>query len=565
MPPKKFEGKFGIPASHSVESELTSALYRLPDSIGQLYIENLTHQIVEESNKRLEESYEERLLGVGEGSMNLKSKRALSEGQIKTLKLKLARHFKDNGESAKIDIPTCIDALIESPRFLDSTKGSIDKLFELHEMKTLQRIAELRKKRAEISGNETYNPYENLFETTDGKYYMARLLNMPHLEEESEYMDHCVGTSTSYVNKIKRGEVEILSFRDKETHDPVVTIEYDLKGKRLLQVKSESDVIPNLGDDYASDLLEALDTLSTTINDQGQPRIVNNRVVGHMKQLSLLALKKRMDPFTRNELLFLYEVNEPIECFDEDRDPLIDHLLEQSDRHKDILTICDCPPEAIAFNFTDIMESTQVFCEDDSKKITFFDFREEGNKSKLPQLIELAKKIKETGSPARPDMAFGGIVSCSIDKEKSQDRAMLETSFKEADGGTPSHIWDEWKNLPFTQPVSLSFETIVMSYNNDPNTRQSSEKIVEDMDKLGLCPLTLEEMTIAGISYPAFTKTYNRYFIGLTKYELDGVSYVPDLYRFDGERILNGFGGALSGVAAVGSCVSASSTWNLDV
>ena len=124
----------------------------------------------------------------------------LTTKEVQTLQLKLARHFEDNGESAKIDVPTCVDALVESPRFLNSDKGSIEKLFELHEMKTLQKIAELRKKRAEMNGGEMYNPYENLFETSNGKYYMARLLNMPHLEDESVYMDHCVGTSTSYVN-----------------------------------------------------------------------------------------------------------------------------------------------------------------------------------------------------------------------------------------------------------------------------------------------------------------------------------------------------------------------------
>ena len=529
MPPKKFEGKFGIQPSHSVESELTSALYRLPESIGLQYIENLTHQIAEACNKRLEESYEERLLGNGDGKTNLKSLRSLSESQIKTLQLKLARHYEDNGDSAKIDVPTCIDAIVESPRFLDSPKGSIDKLFEMHEMKTLQKISELRKKRAEMSGNETYNPYENLFETANGEYYMARLLNMPHLEQESEYMDHCVGTSTSYVNKIKRGEVEILSFRDTETHNPVVTIEYDLKAKRLLQVKSESDDIPTLADEYASDLLEAFDTLSKTVNDQGQSRIVTNKALEHLKQLRLLGLKKRMDPLTRDELLFLYEVHEPIECFDEGRDPLIDHLLEQRDRQKDIQTLCDCSPEHIAYDFIDIIESTQVFCEDDGTKITFFDFREEKNKEKLPQLLDLAKSINASGSPARPDMAFGGIVSCAVIPEQSKSRATLEKSFEEVDGSTPSYIWDKWKNAPFIAPKSLSFETIVLSYNTDPKIRKSSDKILEDMDKLDLRPLTLEEITIAGISYPTFTKKDDRYFVGLTKYALGGFSYVPDL------------------------------------
>ncbi len=344
MPPKKFEGKFGIPPSNSVDSELASAFYRLPDSIGLLYIENLAQDIVVKCNLRLEESYEERLLGQGDGSMNLKSKRSLSSDQIKVLTLKLARHFEDNGDSAKIDIPVFIGALIESPRFLDNPKGSIDKLFEMHEVKTLQKVAELRKKRAEMSGDELYNPYENLLETVDGKYYMARLLNMPHLEQESEYLDHCVGTSTSYVNKIKQGEVEILSFRDTATHDPVFTIEYDLKSKRILQVKSQRDSIPTLDDAYSEDLLEALGTLKITINDQGLPREVKNYFIKDMNLLKSLEIKsKQKEPFTREDLLFLYEITRSIEGFDEDREPLIDKLLTQRNRQEDIRSLCNCP------------------------------------------------------------------------------------------------------------------------------------------------------------------------------------------------------------------------------
>ncbi len=188
----------------------------------------------------------------------------------------------------------------------------------------------------------------------------------------------------------------------------------------------------------------------------------------------------------------------------------------------------------------DITDTTQVFCKDDGKKITFFDFHEDKNKEKLPQFTDLAKKIKESGSPARIDMAFGGIVSCTIQKEQAKNRETLEKSFEEANGSTPSYIWPEWKNAPFTQLKSLSFETIVLSYNGAPNTRASSEKILEDMDKLGLRPLTLEDMTITGISYPTFTKTDSISFVGLTKYALVGSSCVPFLDRDGDVRRLGG-------------------------
>lgn len=350
MPPKRFEGKFGIPPSHPVDSLLTQALYRLPESMNFEHIEKLANDIATKVNTAREQS------GISE---------PLTPEETQILYLKLARHYEDNGESAVIDIPTCVDALVESPRFLNSDKGSIEKLFELHEMKTLQKIAELRRKRAEITerGEGGFNPYENLFETKDGEYYLARLLNMPHLEEESEYMDHCVGTSTSYVNKMKRGEVEIFSFRNTQTHEPVVTIEYDTRSHRLLQVKTESDGAPSLLDDtYASNLAEAIEELGDTVNDAGEKRIIESKEAEHMRQLLTLSEKnKRNEQLVRDELLFLYEINEPIQCFDGGRDPLIKELRDIRDTNDDLPTLFECAPTDIAHSVSEIKPTTKAY------------------------------------------------------------------------------------------------------------------------------------------------------------------------------------------------------------
>lgn len=349
MPPKRFEGKFGIPPSHPVESLLTQALYRLPETVSVEKIESLIRTLADKVNAlRAQEDLQ-----------------PLTGSEQQTLALKLARHYEDNGDATAIDIPTCVDALVESPRFLQSDKGSIAKLFELHEMKTLQKIAELRRKRAEITekGTNESNPYENLFETTSGRYYLARLLNMPHLEDESTYMDHCVGTSTSYVSKMKKGEVEIFSFRDKATDQPVVTIEYDTRSHELLQVKAESDNIPTLADEFAPDLLEAIERLGETINDQGQPRTVESKGATHLRHLlSLREKQKANEPFSRDDLILLYELNEPIQGFDVDgREPLITVLHAGRHPQEDMLTIFDCTKEQIAHSMSEVREDTKAY------------------------------------------------------------------------------------------------------------------------------------------------------------------------------------------------------------
>lgn len=195
------------------------------------------------------------------------------------LRLKLARHFQKTDE---VDPSNLFDALVETPKFIDTDKGSLLRLMEIHQQKILQRIAEARRRRAEMGDKETFNPWENLFTTRSGNYYMARLLNMPHLEVESAYMRHCVGTSDSYINQIKRGDIEILSFRSVpkfnqgtqrlEGDTPIITIEYNLRTKTIEQMKKQHDEYLSPSDPYYKDVLYALKQLRTTRTDSGQLR-----------------------------------------------------------------------------------------------------------------------------------------------------------------------------------------------------------------------------------------------------------------------------------------------------
>lgn len=204
---------------------------------------------------------------------------AYGERQQAILKLKLARYFQKNDSC---DLSTLYDAIVESPRFIHTDKGSLYRLLEVHQEKTTQKIAETRKARAEMGDSAAFNPYEALFTTSSGNYYMARLLNMPHLEKESEYMNNCVGTSNSYVNRIKKGEIEILSFRRVPTINPktkklegdtpVMTIEYNLKTNTIQQMKKHDDKYLDKNDPFFRDIVEALKTLRTTKNDAGAVR-----------------------------------------------------------------------------------------------------------------------------------------------------------------------------------------------------------------------------------------------------------------------------------------------------
>lgn len=320
-------------------------------------LENLLdkERLISETYKHLEE----KLLAVPNFELGKKQK--------SILKLKLAHHFQNN---EKIDINTLFDAIIETPKFIGASKGSLNRLFEIHEQKTLEKIAEMRKKRAEMKGNETFNPHENLFTTKSGNYYMARLLNMPHLEKESEYMNHCVGTSDSYVNKIKRGEIEILSFRSAPKVDPkngktteekpLITIEYNPKTKEIEQMKKADDEHLKMNDPYYKDVIDALKQLRTTQTDTGESRDfskINSTELENIEIKDDYILteegKIHFRDFDPNKNIFVLKIGKM--KIDENT------LKEDATKILHLVENIKVNPEEIAFTKEDINKNTKVY------------------------------------------------------------------------------------------------------------------------------------------------------------------------------------------------------------
>lgn len=353
-------------SSEDIEKERISAFeQKYLNKLGQDYQQTLatfsqdTRQGKERTTTDVFQTLSSRLAGT-EGF-------EFSDRQKAVLKLKLARHFQNNDSC---DLNTLYDAIIESPKFINTDKGSIHRLFEVHEEKTLQKIAEIRKQRAEMGDTEAFNPYENLFMTKSGDYYMTRLLNMPHLEEESEYMKHCVGTSDSYVNKMKKGDIEILSFRHTpimntqtqklEEGIPIMTIEYNLRTKTIEQMKKANDEYLAISDEYFDDAIDALKQLRTTRTDSGELRDfskISPSEIGNIEVKDEYVLTEKGEVHFRdldpNDGVFVLKIGAMEINSETSKDDVVKMLK--------IVDNIDCTPTQIATSQNEITKNTKAY------------------------------------------------------------------------------------------------------------------------------------------------------------------------------------------------------------
>lgn len=335
---------------------------------------------------------------------------ALTEIGKAVLKLKIARHLQTNDS---LDTNVLRDAILETPSYLETDKGSLARLLEIHEEKTIQIIAERRKRKAEQIGDEGFNPYEALFTTVSGNYYLARLINMPHLEQESDYMKHCVGNSDSYINKMKRGDVEILSLRrlgewndENGKYDPdlpVMTIEYNVRTGTVEQMKKADDAYLEPGDEYYPDVMDALRQLPGTTLDSGKSRRVARIQESELVNLTIAAPKDGHVATPAGEIsVTAYRPEEHGPVFKMGHVDLAATSTSDLSRLLGALHGVEVKPNAIARTPDEITGETTVFVGDIGSIRDFF--------QKLPDTVEhVFTSLEHEPSIRRVSLEVGGV------------------------------------------------------------------------------------------------------------------------------------------------------------
>lgn len=333
------------------------------------------------------------------------------------------------------------------------------------------------------------------------------------------------GQSTAHA-QVKSGDFHVFYSLDKEGNPTQPRLAIRMNGTTAI-----GEVRGILPHQEVEPLLQ--ETLDAKLADFGPEAERYKKKSSDMKHLTALVKATEAGKnLTRDDLRFLYELDSNIEGFGYQKDPRIEELRKKRDRKEDIRTLANCAPEHLVTDFTNLREDTEVYVEDTGTKLTLFDFRNEKNKDKLPKLLELAQAIKESGSPARPDLSFeGGIVSIAIPQEKLKDLSTALQAYKDADGGSPSWIWDGLNKIPYTQPTDSSLEVIVL--NHGKTIPEQRDRLVSDMDKVGYRPLEFSELVALGIVKPELNKR-NEVLNTYKKYQLEGRLLAP-LLRWRGD------------------------------
>ena len=104
------------------------------------------------------------------------------------------------------------------------------------------------------------------------------------------------------------------------------------------------------------------EALDEKLKDFGTEADAYRKKSSDMKILTALEQKREQDePFTKDDLVFLYEINSSTKRSDYKTDPRIAELRKDRNTEEDMLVIFECTKEEIAYVPSDITENTKAY------------------------------------------------------------------------------------------------------------------------------------------------------------------------------------------------------------
>lgn len=154
--------------------------------------------------------------------------------------------------------------------------------------------------------------------------------------------------------QLKGGDFYVYYTLDHQGKPTIPRIAIRMKGENIGEVRGVADNSQNL----EGNMTEIAEKKTNELPGAKQYQ----KKSADMKLLTAIEKKAQKEELlTKDELVFLYELNQPIEGFGYQRDSRIEELRQERNSEEDMLTVFECIKEEIAHGISEIKEGTKAY------------------------------------------------------------------------------------------------------------------------------------------------------------------------------------------------------------
>lgn len=269
----------------------------------------------------------------------------------------------------------------------------------------------------------------------------------------------CTAGESTAEAQLKNGDFYVYYSYDKNGKPTIPRVAIRKEGDEIAEVRGiafEQNLDPYIGDVVKKKLAEFPDGKAY------------EKKTEDMKKLTQIEKKaKAGQDLTKDDLIFLYEINSAIEGFGYQKDPRIVAIRKQRDPLKDAPIVFDCRPDQIAHNKDEINKDTKAFVGEFYPGI--FD--------ELPETVEHICTALSEGKIMQKEIAIGG------KNAKELERDLAEKGYKTSDLAKKMMESEDFKPLKKAEKLDL----VVLSVKDLGFPEGATgQKIYEQAQKLGL-------------------------------------------------------------------------------
>ncbi len=201
--------------------------------------------------------------------------------------------------------------------------------------------------------------------------------------------------------QLKGGDFYVYYTHDRQGKPSIPRIAIRMQENRIFEVRGVADNNQNLEGNMVQITEEKVRELPGA--EPYQKKSAN------MKALTAIEKKvKRNEALSKDDLIFLYEINTPIEGFGYQRDPRIEELRKQRNPEEDMPIVFECAKEQIAHTAKEIYKNTKAYV--GKLEPGIFDAIQENN-------IEYIYTAFPEGKIRRDDVEIGEKTAKELEKE----------------------------------------------------------------------------------------------------------------------------------------------------